>query len=705
VTTLAARALIALVLTAAYYALALGVVTVLIALPFYLAIATRKPAFVWIAAFAYPFAFAIWRGAFPKHGEPDHAGLRLDPDDHPDLFALIAEVASACGVRTQPDVHLTLGADAAITEVRRRPFGRHPALMLGLALLDVLNVPALKSLLAHELTHYTARDTLVGRWLYHTQLRLDRTLRDLEDDPLGLSVLFRSYARLFWRVTAAVRRREESFADEVAARLYGGDAAHSCLRANHDASLAFSGYWQHDLVPVLDAGYRPPVVEGFRQFMESEDANGVLNESWERELGEPEDRYAAHPPVRARLALAQRFATGAGERPRRSALGLVRAPERLAAQVLAQGASRERVASLTPIGWDEVVDRVWMPRWRSVVAAHFSSLRGLTLGSLADACEPAVAGAAACIVLGERGWWVQAAPGTRVKVVRGATTLYPFESARDAGSWREACERAGISAVAASSAPLEAASKRRRSMSASLELRPDRKSKAPTVVGMTIVGMLAIPIGLMAMVMPVTEGAPTAAVVFGIVVGAVVIGLFAWFCLVHARQVFRPATVRVEGDSLRIDYPVLFKQPLTVPHGSLRVVGVDSASDHRDRRVPVRAQSWEYAGDPDAEVAWLWTMRAGSPMPMLSATQKRPNAVMLFDPPVTTPPLRREVAHGPLKGEALMGLLMDFADTAAALDVFAALGVARDLTVTDLEWIHGRFLGEEVVDAGAPAVA
>jgi hypothetical protein len=52
---LALRALIALALTACYYGIALGIIGVLVGLPVYLAIATSKLAFVWLAV---PFYIA-----------------------------------------------------------------------------------------------------------------------------------------------------------------------------------------------------------------------------------------------------------------------------------------------------------------------------------------------------------------------------------------------------------------------------------------------------------------------------------------------------------------------------------------------------------------------------------------------------------------------------------------------------------------------
>ena len=92
-------------------------------------------------------------------------------------------------------------------------------------------------------------------------------------------------------------------------------------------------------------------------------------------------------------------------------------------------------------------------------------------------------------------------------------------------------------------------------------------------------------------------------------------------------------------------------------------------------------------------MAWLWTKDDGSLVPLLSVLEVRPNAAFLFDPMQAAPPIRREVTHGPLKHEALSGLLVRFADPEAAEAALVSSGVVRDLVLADAQWIEERFYG------------
>jgi hypothetical protein len=198
-----------------------------------------------------------------------------------------------------------------------------------------------------------------------------------------------------------------------------------------------------------------------------------------------------------------------------------------------------------------------------------------------------------------------------------------------------------------------------------LPLAIAQNSKAPAVIGMVVVGALVVPLALMAALMPLLAGAPAPAAVFGFFVGAAVISTFGWLCLARVRQVLRPAFVTLTSDLLSVEYPVLFKEPLQVSIGVIRSATFDPGKENHRR----------------------------SSLPMLSAMKQQPNAVILFDPPVAAPSLRREVAHGPLKGEALSGLQLEFADPRSAEAAFSYLGVVRQLTDADDRWIAAQFAG------------
>src|SRR5215813_6253419 len=87
-----------------------------------------------------------------------------------------------------------------------------------------------------------------------------RTLATLRRGWRLLRLPFLLYGRLFMRVTQAVSRRQEFVADQLAARIVGAQPLASALRSGAAASMGFRSYWSHEYLPVLNAGYRPPLM-------------------------------------------------------------------------------------------------------------------------------------------------------------------------------------------------------------------------------------------------------------------------------------------------------------------------------------------------------------------------------------------------------------------------------------------------------------
>ena len=293
-------------------------------------------------------------------------------------------------------------------------------------------------LLAHEFGHYRGGDTRLGPWVYRTRQAIERTLQALSGQRAILKLPFDWYGRLFLRITQAVSRHQEAQADVLAAEVAGASALVDGLRATHEAALAFAPYWFTEVVPVLSAGFRPPIVEGFARFLEQPRVKEQLSNAEAKALSRAAaDPYDSHPSLRDRVAAL----AGLPERPRTDpdpvAVTLLAELSAMEAELLAAISPSEEVARLQPLPWkkEEVGTRVVGPAWESFLKKHGKSLLGLTprslpgvdwtqvgdrvanrLGEESAAKEPRwlaehALGGAIGVALLRRGWSVVALPG------------------------------------------------------------------------------------------------------------------------------------------------------------------------------------------------------------------------------------------------------------------------------------------------------
>ena len=235
----------------------------------------------------------------------------------------------------------------------------------------------------------------------------------------------------------------------------------------------------NEVVPVLNAGRRPPVGQGFAAFIHSEAIERAAAEHLDRELNEHTEPYDSHPSLAERVAAMQDVPAGSPD-DSPSAASLVRDSAALEAAQAAYLFGDEDIAELRPIDWDAVGGEVYLERARGLVSAHgellgpakAGGLDGLVsdLGRLAGALqqrepelpvEHARDVAAALIANGllvaleDNGWSVEAPPAEPVICRRGEQRVAPHvvvDELRDgslsAEAWHERAAGLGISELA-----------------------------------------------------------------------------------------------------------------------------------------------------------------------------------------------------------------------------------------------------------------
>lgn len=448
--SLVLRSIVAILLLIGFYVLALGIAAGLLWLV-YAQIFLAHHVIVKLVLVCLALAGMILWSVVPR---PDHfepPGPRLSEQEHPRLFEQIRDVARRTEQAMPSEVYLVPDVNAFVTQrggmmgfFSRRVMG------IGLPLLSLLTVSELRGVLAHEFGHYHGGDTKLGPWIYKTRGAIQRTVVSLAQ---GGSTLVRKpfewYGALFLRITQAISRTQELSADALAARVIGAQPLIRGLKAVHGGSAAFDAYLRQEVVPVLQAGFRPPLAEGFRTFMDGKRVKASLEKLLSQELAEAEhDPFDTHPPLARRIEALEALESGPGESDDRPAVELLEDSDATEAQLIRSNGDKP----LEPLAWSKVTRRVYLPSWQknadSVVAelGQSATLAELVqskqaLGALAarllkedlrelGEAAPQIGAnfmaASVCVTLANAGWQVKNSVGRPIVLRDGEKRLTPF---------------------------------------------------------------------------------------------------------------------------------------------------------------------------------------------------------------------------------------------------------------------------------------
>jgi heat shock protein HtpX len=465
------RAALAVVLMIGFYLLALSIAGALLFLV-YAAIVYGNRVPVKLILFCVIGGFGILWSVLPRFDKFVPPGPQLRRDQHPRLFDEIESIAKATG--QSPPVEVFLVADVNAWVAQRggiMGMGSRRVMGLGLPLLRALTRSQLRAVLAHEFGHYYGGDTKIGPWIYKTRGAIGRTLASLRGGVLQFPFLL--YGKMFLRVTHAVSRRQEFVADELAARVAGSTPLIAGLQAVHRVAPAFDAYWRNECVPVLNSGYRPPLVEGFQKFVQANNVIEAMSKHLDEELKSGKtDPYDTHPPLKERIAAIQHLPAGHVDADDPPAITLLNQIPALEQELIISLAGPVAAGKLKPINWPDVCTQVYMPQWTSLVKANVAGLKGVTPESLpkwaADmrsfegrfprasghSLAAAVVGAALLLLLIRKGGQPDATPGKEVSVTLGGVQVEPFgllQSLADgkitAAGWQQTCAELGIAGV------------------------------------------------------------------------------------------------------------------------------------------------------------------------------------------------------------------------------------------------------------------
>jgi hypothetical protein len=234
------------------------------------------------------------------------------------LWPMVTELAEKVGTEAPAELHLTAEVNAAVREHTRflGLVGGTRTLDIGIPLLAALSEDQLRSVLCHELGHYSRNDTRLGAVTYRGRTAVRETLTQLTQIAevrynhamaRGYAAmfgwLFARYAHLYLRISTAVARRQELHADAQAALITGREVTADALRVVHGAPAAWHDFRVRYLNPMRRQGRVPDqpfsafhqmiIDDGYRRIV----LDGFIGSALERPAG----RFDSHPSLADRL--------------------------------------------------------------------------------------------------------------------------------------------------------------------------------------------------------------------------------------------------------------------------------------------------------------------------------------------------------------------------------------------------------------------
>ena len=432
------------------------------------------------AQWGWPIAVGLVVASWPRRGRNRVSGIIVTEHGQPRLFAAMRKIADGCGAAMPHQIVVTGEMNASVTVGGGHyDIASRRVLSLGLPLLQLLSKKEAAAVIAHEFGHFVRGHTKFGSWAWRTRASMIR-VGNVRSISNSLGVLFRWYARMFLRSTRTLARQQELEADRLAARVVDPESLANALRRVGPGARALHAYMEHQFVPVLRCGRRPPWLAGFEQFLHHV---GTNSEFWRPTTREERavDPYDSHPPLAERLARLDAVAASAPliRTARSLAVGWIDDLDDLERKTLDVAVRGNDLPPSRPIAWCDVGRELIVPRLEArreglprefLVAATLASLpdlepqlerigaslptmRGAVFatevaarGALVGAAASALADAALAALAGI-GWRLEPVPGRSWVASNGTVTLAPHGVWGDraaAAVFRRDCASAGV---------------------------------------------------------------------------------------------------------------------------------------------------------------------------------------------------------------------------------------------------------------------
>lgn len=348
--------------------------------------------------FGIVVAAAMLWSLIPRRDKFEAPGLLLDRSMHPRLFAELESIAATLDEPMPQEVYLIGAANAFVADRGGvMGFGSRRVMGLGLPLLYLLTVSQFRVVLAHEFAHYYGGDTSLGPWVYKTKTSIVRVFQNIGSVGelariailgimyMAVTWLLKGYFIAFLRVINFVSRRQEYRADELACIVAGRQNLIDGLQAIHRAAVAWPAFWKNEVAPHLGDGSLVALGDGFARFVSVPQISSQIGKNLQTRLQQEKmGPYDTHPPLRARIAAAEKLDECVAPQDARPASTLLENLPSTEVKFVEHALPEVARGTLQHVGWDDVALQVVIPAWRKYVSEYAQPLNGVTVESVPD---------------------------------------------------------------------------------------------------------------------------------------------------------------------------------------------------------------------------------------------------------------------------------------------------------------------------------
>jgi Zn-dependent protease with chaperone function len=298
------RAAISVVMLVGFYVLAIGLIGGLAWLTVWLwqehhGVAAGKLSYLTVAV-AAGLGVALWKILRARPEPPE--GLLLTADDAPELWGTARELAGLVGTGVPDEIRLIPDVNAAVAEDTKFMglVGGRRVMYVGMPLIQAFSVAQLRSVLAHELGHYSGSHTRLGALAHRGRMTIVQTIAQIGPSTF-VGRIFRLYARVYVLVEQSVSRRMEYEADEFSVRVAGWSAATSAMRDLPVIDAAWNFFVNNYVTVGWDAKLAPSdVFGGFGELLRGR--AGELTDLRNEAPPSKKSLWDSHPPIADRIA-------------------------------------------------------------------------------------------------------------------------------------------------------------------------------------------------------------------------------------------------------------------------------------------------------------------------------------------------------------------------------------------------------------------
>ncbi len=371
-------------------------------------------------------------------------GIEVTAEEEPKLFDFLHTLADEIGAPRPHRVFITPDVNAAVfydLSLINMIFPSKKNLIIGLGLVNVLNLGELKAVLAHEFGHFAQGSMMVGRWVYiaqqiiahmvSTRDWLDSAVRFISRIDLRIAWVGWILGLVIWSIRSlmdtlfrlviiaerALSREMEFNADLVAVSVTGSDALVNALHKLQSADNA----WQTTLgVASVEAGKGKFINDLFSAQKKAVSVIGeVLNDAdygvvpqpdggdvsqhrvFSEEMARPPQMWSTHPANRDREDNAK-HAYIAAKIDQRSSWRVFADPVGLRQKVSLNFYNAEKIAEMEPVAAEDAVrdrfsKRTFASKYRGTYLSrspvrHFASVdEMLQAADLQDSAAESIA--------------------------------------------------------------------------------------------------------------------------------------------------------------------------------------------------------------------------------------------------------------------------------------------------------------------------